>query len=194
MFIVDTYGMLVDARIIAARRVAIERDPMHLIHGIVVHQTGAGTAHSTLESYKRSGANGAHFLIEKDGACYQTASLYRQTWHIGKLKSRCLVEQRCSAAEQQALRAFNPQAEHQHEIAKSHPQRFPSNQDSIGIELVGALLAGEDVYEPVTPQQNRSLRWLIAGLSALLDVSLSEVFRHPEISRKNPSEAGTAKW
>lgn len=194
MFIVDTYGMLVDSRIIAARRTAIEHDPINIIHGIVVHQTGASTAQSTLESYKNSGAGGGHFLIDKSGACYQTASLYRQTWHVGKLKSRCLMEQRCSVPEQQALRAFNPLAEHQHEMTKAHPLRFPSNQDSIGIELVGALLAGSDVYETVTPQQNRSLRWLISGLSVLLRVSLTEVFRHPEISRKNPSEAGTATW
>jgi N-acetyl-anhydromuramyl-L-alanine amidase AmpD len=194
MFIVDIHGMLVDSRIIAARRTAVERDAMNAIHGMVVHQTGAGTAHSTLESYKKPGANGAHFLIDKDGACYQTASLSRQTWHVGKLKSRCLMEQRCVAAELPSLRAFDPLAQHRHEMAKVHPLRYPSNQDSIGIELVGALLAGEEVYESVTPQQNRALRWLIAGLSSLLKIPLSEVFRHPEISRKNPSEAETAKW
>ena len=96
--------------------------------------------------------------------------------------------------EQQVLRAFDPLAEHKLEMAKAHPARFPSNQDSVGIELVGGLLAGEDVYETVTPQQNRTLRWLINGLSTLLEVSLNEVFRHPEISRKNPSEAETARW
>lgn len=193
MFIVDTYGMLVDSRITSARRTAIERDDMNLVHGIVVHQTGAGTAHSSLESYKKAGANGAHFLLDKDGACYQTASLCKQTWHVGKLKSRCIMEQRCSATELLALRTFDPQAEHRREMTKLFPLRFPSNQDSVGIELVGALVA-EDVYEPVTPQQNRALRWLVAGLGALLKVPLSEVFRHPEISRKNPSEASTAKW
>jgi N-acetyl-anhydromuramyl-L-alanine amidase AmpD len=194
MFIVDIHGMLVDSRIISARRTAIEHADMTRVSGIVVHQTGAATAQSTLESYKRAGAHGAHFLLDKDGACYQTASLHKQTWHVGKLRSRCLLEQRCTASEQRALAKFDPLAEHRHEARKAHPLRFPSNQDSIGIELVGELRVEEDIYETVTPQQNRTLGWLVAGLTALLKVPLREVFRHPEISRKHPTEASTARW
>ena len=29
--------------------------------------------------------NGAHFLIDRDGAVYQTASMHKKTWHVGKL-------------------------------------------------------------------------------------------------------------
>jgi N-acetyl-anhydromuramyl-L-alanine amidase AmpD len=114
-------------------------------------------------------ANGAHFLIDKDGTIYQTASLFRQTWHVGKLRARCLAEHRCSATEHQALRHFNPRTEHRMEMAKQVPERYPSNEDSIGIELVGAVVAGngqntaeQGIYEAVSEQQNASLRWLIA--------------------------------
>src|SRR5260221_2436758 len=49
----------------------IERGEMKEIHGIIVHQTGGSTAQSSIDSYKNPSANGAHFLIEKDGTIYQ---------------------------------------------------------------------------------------------------------------------------
>ena len=38
------------------------------------------------------------------------------------------------------------------------------------------------------------LKWLIRELEETLDVSSQEIYRHPEIARKNPSEARTAEW
>jgi N-acetyl-anhydromuramyl-L-alanine amidase AmpD len=146
-------------------------------------------------------ANGAHFLIDKDGTIYQTASLFRQTWHVGKLRARCLAEHRCSATEHQALRHFNPRTEHRMEMAKQVPERYPSNEDSIGIELVGAVVAGngqntaeQGIYEAVSEQQNASLRWLIAELASTFGIPMTEIFRHPVVSRKNPTEAKSALW
>ncbi len=86
-------------------------------------------------------------------------------------------------------------------MAKSVPDRFPSNEDSIGIELVGAALPrgnsipeDKKVYETVTAQQNDSLKWLISELTITLKVPMTEIFRHPQASWKNPTEASTAKW
>jgi N-acetyl-anhydromuramyl-L-alanine amidase AmpD len=193
VLLIDQSGMVQDARVRATRQVTIERGDMQFVHGIIVHQTGGATAASSLSSYKVSGATGAHFLIERDGAIYQTASLYKKTWHVGKLKARCVLEQRCTPIELAGLRKFNPTAENQREKAKRVPARFPSNDDSIGIELVGRVLANGD-YEAVAARQNASLQWLVAELQVTLRVPVSEVFRHPEVSRKNPSEARTAKW
>lgn len=47
---------------------------------------------------------------------------------------------------------------------------------------------------PVVKQQNASLRWLIAELTSTFGVPMSEVFRHPLVSRKNPSESKSALW
>src|SRR5690606_8060251 len=47
-----------------------------VVNGIVVHQTGGSTAQSTFNSYRNS-TTGAHFLVEKDGKIYQTASLHK---------------------------------------------------------------------------------------------------------------------
>ncbi|URF03179.1 hypothetical protein M5D45_11565 [Cupriavidus campinensis] len=50
------------------------------------------------------------------------------------------------------------------------------------------------IYENVTTQQNASLRWLIAELVATFNVSTGEIYRHPQVSYKNPTEASTAVW
>jgi hypothetical protein len=42
-----------------------------------------------------------------------------------------------------ALRHFSARAEHRMEMAKHVPQRYPSNADSVGIEIVGAVVAAE---------------------------------------------------
>ncbi|MFK8258078.1 N-acetylmuramoyl-L-alanine amidase [Erwinia sp. AnSW2-5] len=88
------------------------------------------------------------------------------------------------------------------ERKKNWPDRFPANTDSIGIEIVGEAFKTEDlkkypdgrVYETVNQQQAESLKWLIRELRSTLQVSTSEVFRHPEIARKNITEASSAKW
>lgn len=190
---IDPQGMCLHPKIRLARSTHIERGDMAKVAGIIVHQTGGSTAQSSLDSYRNPSANGAHFLIERDGTIHQTASLLKQTWHVGKLKSRCVLDQRCTPAELQALKTFNPTAEHRRESAKSVPDRFPSNSDSIGIELVG-IADAKGVYETVPPAQNDALKWLIGELRTLLGVPLSEVFRHPDVSRKNPTEASTAQW
>jgi len=201
MLHIDKRGVVVDTRIVKAISPTIERGSMTVIRGIIVHQTGAATAQSSLESYKRAGANGAHFLIDKDGTIYQTASVKKKTWHIGKLKSRCVLEVKCSMEEKKLNTKFNPSLESKREMKKSVPDRFPSNQDAIGIELVGeALPRGTSIpeeqktYEPVTEAQNKGHGWLVRELAVTLNLPLTEVFRHPTVSRKNPSEASTARW
>lgn len=201
MLLIDVNGVAIDARISRSRSSNIERDGMKIVHGIIVHQTGGATSQSALDSYKKPSATGAHFLIDRDGTIYQTASLYKQTWHTGRLKARCLLEKRCTPVELNMLRRFNPGKENQREMKKQVPDRFPSNQDSIGIELVGEALPrgnsvpdSKKIYQAVTDAQNASLKWLISELTVTLKVPMSEIFRHPDISRKNPTEANTAKW
>jgi N-acetyl-anhydromuramyl-L-alanine amidase AmpD len=194
MLHVDSQGYILNARVKRAPRPLIEHGVLHRISGIIVHQTGGASGASSLSSYTLQNANGAHFLIDKDGTIYQAASLYRQTWHVGKLRARCLAEHRCSSAELDALRHFSPTAEHRREMAKHVPQRYPSNEDSVGIEIVGAVVAGQGVYETVNAQQTASLHWLVAELTATFRIPMTEIFRHPVVSRKNSSEAESALW
>lgn len=198
MFLIDNHGKVIHTKIKQAISVAIQKRPLRKIRGIIVHQTDSPTANSTLNGYK-NGNSGAHFLIAKNGTIYQTASLLYQTWHVGRLKARCFVKMQCSPVELALLKKFNPRNEHRREMAKTVPFRFPSNEDSIGIEIVGEALPknvpdNQKVYEPVTTEQNNSLIWLVQELRFVLKTPVSEVFRHPTVSRKNPTEAATAKW
>jgi N-acetyl-anhydromuramyl-L-alanine amidase AmpD len=201
MLHVDALGYVLNPRVQRAPRPLIERGVLQQISGIIVHQTGGASGASSLSSYTRQNATGTHFLIDKDGTIYQTASLSRQTWHVGKLRARCVAEFNCSPTELKALKRFNPTNEHRMEMAKHVPQRYPSNEDSVGIEIVGAVVAGQGqnpaeqgVYETVNEQQNASLHWLISELTSTFGIPMTEIFRHPVVSRKNPTEAGSALW
>jgi N-acetyl-anhydromuramyl-L-alanine amidase AmpD len=115
----------------------IERGPMDKVNGIVVHQTGGSTAGSAFSSYSKKNANGAHFLIDKEGKIYQTASLLKKTDHVGWVQSRCLQKKSCAPTEFKRISKLKIHPLHRHEITKKWPDRFPFNNDSIGIELVG---------------------------------------------------------
>ncbi len=209
--------MVISSRIQPRRFNVIERTAMASVTGIIIHQTGSSDEQSVFSSYTRGG-NGAHFLITKNGTIYQTASLNLRTNHVGPLKARCLAEHRCTAAEFKKSVKFSQASSVERmnriEMTKTVPARYPSNTDSIGIEIVGlaslppgitmptglskaqqdAFLGEKAVYESVTRSQNISLRWLVDELIDTLHVSSSEVHRHPDVSRKNTTEASTAVW
>lgn len=198
MLVIDDKGHVTDARVKLELRPLLERGPMDVVHGIIVHQTDASTAKSSLDAYKVRPI-GAHFLIDKDGTIYQTASVKQRVNHVGKLRARCVAEHSCRPAEEKRINAMTPTARNRYEMTKSVPDRYPSNTDSIGIELVGKSSpppsgSGDAVYESVTAEQNASLAWLISGLSQALKFDVHEVFRHPTASQKTPSEASTARW
>ncbi|MDE1148451.1 MAG: peptidoglycan recognition family protein [Azospirillaceae bacterium] len=196
--ILDADGWAVDGRIEKKPFPGLNHGRMEIIDGIVVHQTGAKTIMSTFNSYGfgKGDTKGAHFLIDKDGKIYQTASTSWLLWHVGQLKARCAIEYKCSPVEAKLVLGFKHADINRLEKGKSFPDRFPENKDSIGIELVGAPLDQSDdaPYETVTDQQNKSLSWLVSELRLKFEVPLQEVYRHPQLSYKNPHEAETAKW
>ncbi|WP_080401845.1 N-acetylmuramoyl-L-alanine amidase [Burkholderia ubonensis] len=200
MLSIDSNGMVVSSRVRQVRKTQIERGAMQMVSGIIVYQTGGSTAASAFSSYKNASANGAHFLIEKDGTIYQAASLKKQTWHVGRVKARCVAEMRCTPVELEQLRRFDPRGENRREMRKAVPDRYPSNTDSIGVELVGEALPLDEpvperrTYVAAPEAQNDSLRWLIHELSITLNVPMAEVFRHPTVSRKNDTEAARVQW
>ena len=65
MLRIDQDGMVLDARVRLRRFGTLERGPMVVVNGIIVHQTGGATAQSTFNSYQKS-LFGAHFLVDKD--------------------------------------------------------------------------------------------------------------------------------
>ncbi len=137
--IIDADGMFRSPRVTAKRSLTIEHGDLSAVLGIIVHQTGGASAVSALDSYKQAGANGAHFLIDKDGTIFQTASVHKQAHHVGKLRARCLVEHTCSAAEIIAYRHFDPSGMHKHELTKSVPDRYPGKAKASASNWSAAL-------------------------------------------------------
>ncbi len=201
MLKIDPFGMLINPKIKHKRFLGIEKKTMTHINGLVVHQTHSSTSQETFNSYT-NGSNGAHFLIDKDGTIYQTASILKSTNHVGKIKSRCFVEHRCDPVETEKIgkMSFSQRVKYfAVEKKKKFPNRYPMNADSIGIEIVGKALSNKDpqkgpVYETLTAEQNASLKWLLQELSMSLSISMKEIYRHPEIGYKNPTEASSAQW
>jgi N-acetyl-anhydromuramyl-L-alanine amidase AmpD len=193
---IDENGIIDHERVIVKIFPNIEREKLKGINGIIVHQTDGTTASSTFNSYSRKGANGAHFLIDRGGEIYQTASIYNRANHVGILKSRCLATQVCSPTEFKIVSRMETQYHHlsSREYRKSFPERYPGNFDSIGIEIVGRMDRETNIYENVNDNQNSSLKWLIKELYTTLKISPSEIYRHPVLSPKMPTEAETAKW
>ena len=106
------------------------------------------------------------------------------------------MEQTCSPKEAKALKGLSLSAINEHEKLKAVPERYPSNDDAIGIELVaGAEGRGPSpAFQAATPEQNASLAWLVGALREHFQVPPNEVFRHPQVSYKDPHEAETARW
>ena len=201
MLQIDQNGAVINDRISRNLIPNIEHGAMPVVHGIIVHQTGGSTAASALASYRNDSRGlGAHFLIDRDGSISQTASVRKQCHHVGPLKARCLAENRCSPEERRLLAGpMRPTAESRRERAKQVPDRYPGNEDAIGIELVGEshpspIPHQDPIYVSVTAAQNSSLAWLIRELQATLNMAATEVFRHPTVSRKAATEASTARW
>ena len=196
-------GKFVDTNVTQKIYSGLHKGKLSTIHAIVVHQTGAATAQHTFNSYGNS-SNGAHFLIDKKGQIYQTALLDQKTYHIGSIRSRCIETKECSKAELSVANAIylkkglsypvRVKTLYKHEKPKSYTNRYPTNGDSIGIEIVGEYDKQRKIYESVNAKQNASLKWLVNELSTHLSLKQGDIYRHPDVSHKQPSEASTAVW
>jgi N-acetyl-anhydromuramyl-L-alanine amidase AmpD len=196
-------GKLIASRVIDKVTSKIEKGALTRVNAIIIHQTGSDSADSSLSSYS-GGVNGAHFLIDKDGIIFQTARINQKCWHVGNIKSRCSELKTCNAedlkeinsilfkkGESYELRVRNLS---QHEAKKTYPQRYPTNDDALGIELVGRFDAKSGSYDTVTRPQNESLIWLVSVLEAGLGLTNDDIYRHPQVSYKQTSEAESANW
>ena len=199
MTTINKEGMLVDKTVILKRYPNIEHGLLSGVHAIVVHQTDTSAAQHTFNSYN-AGGNGAHFLIDKDGTIYQTASMSKRCYHVGRLiRSKCLAidKKTCTSPNMAKMLAMSwgnqIKAIDSDERTKEYPDRYPVNTDSIGIELVGKHI-DDKIYEVVTAFQNNSLQWLVSELYKHFSLTSSDIYRHPTVSYKNPGEASTATW
>ncbi|KTC63017.1 N-acetylmuramoyl-L-alanine amidase [Pseudomonas fluorescens ABAC62] len=196
---INDEGMMVSNKVESRRFQSIEHGDLRNIRALVLHQTDAQTAQHTFNGYRFKGS-GAHFLIEKNGVIYQTASLKKRCFHVGRfIRSKCLANHRstCDVNRINNIQALTwtlqIRALDKYERTKNYPHRYPMNSDSLGIELVGKHLDASR-YEAITAMQNQSLQWLVAQLYSHFNLTSEDVYTHPQISYKHPGEASSAVW
>jgi hypothetical protein len=201
-------GFAVDRRIEPAVT-GLEKSPIRGYKGIIVHQTGDSAVvpvANVIKYWARTKGSGTHFIIDRNGTVYQTASIKFQCWHVGKLRPRCKLPAdqdpaRPSPAPSCPYPYYGPSmtsaqrdAISSAEAARSVPARFPSNSDSIGIEVMAAAPPPGHKYEAASAAQNLSLKWLVQSLIATFKIDPREVWRHPVASYKEAEECRTCQW
>ena len=187
---VDKDGYLTDPAITRNTIAALEKGELAQINAVVLHRTEGANAQSALDSFKSG--TGTHFLIDKDGTIYQTASLDEKTQHVGKIKSRCMEDGTCTPEEAKTIKdmGWAPGKLHEHEAAKDYPDRFPMNKDSVGIEVVGRYNEATKTWDAPTPEQQASIAKLVGVLQTTYGLENNDVYQHDKISYKTPGEGG----
>jgi N-acetyl-anhydromuramyl-L-alanine amidase AmpD len=211
-------GLLVDSRITPKLRPRVEHGALDLnkVVAIVLHQTNGPTANSTLHSWKKK-QTGAHFLIDRggaeytdeetglvkqtvDGKIYQTARLDRVCWHVGLIRSRCLATLHCVApkgqkpTKEQRIKGLGAVSRHEHK--KAYPARYPTSNDSIGIEIVTMSDAKTGAYPKPTRAQAEAVIWLIKAIvEHIPGIDSDDIYEHGKMSPKDPGlSEGTGVW
>jgi hypothetical protein len=189
-------GFIADPRVVDKRVAELEHGAMTKVDAIVLHQTDSSSMNL---SHAKTDGIGAHFYIEKDGTIYQTARLDQSVYSVGKIRSRCDESNTCSPQEKTAIDALmqsptpfgaKVKALNTREQAKDYPDRYPTNGDSVAIEVVGKFDAQTKKFERPTAEQTESLKWLTQALSTHFDLDLQkDVYRHSDISYKQADEA-----
>lgn len=165
---------------------ALEREPMSAVNAIVLHRTEGPSLDSALSEWRKS-HNGTHFIIDKNGLIHQTASLNHHTNHVGRIRSRAEEEGTASAEESKELKGYGVSQTHSHENTKSYPDRFPTNRDSVGIEVVANYNKARG-WDVTTPEQKESLNRLVDVLKCEYGLSHQDIYEHDKISYKTQDE------
>lgn len=194
MLVIDKTGWISNPKINKEPRAAIEHSPLPVINAIVLHRTGSGTATSVLNAWKTQ-KEGTHFLISETGKVYQTASVKKQCWHVGKLYSRCRSVSSCSEDDAKAIENILHKKNTgwgkkfrlvtRHELKKEYPIRFPHNHDSLGIEVVGLISKDNEIYEIPNKEQLSSLFWLLEEILSTYPLSVKDIYAHGRIAHKD---------
>lgn len=195
----DAKGHLADRGIIWEPIENISHAPMPQVNAIVLHRTASRTARGTLDTWRtREAGTGAHFLIDRDGTIQQTVSVDRQAWHVGAIRSRGEVEGTITPEDQRELSAArNSQAEWRGtavravsriESGRPYPERYPTNADSIGIEVVARYHPDTQRWDDPTLEQTMAITRLVESLQRNFGLTDEDVYAHDAISRKTPGE------
>lgn len=194
----DKDGWITNLKVHKEHRPTIEKSPIGTITAIVLHRTGSNNALSVLNAWKNK-PEGTHFLISETGKIFQTASLNKQCWHVGKLYSKCRINSSCEKSDAEAIENILHMKNTRwgkkfklvtrHELKKDYPARFPHNLDSLGIEVVGVISQKSETYQTPNKLQLNSLFWLVDELISLYGLSIKDLYAHGQIAHKDEKKS-----
>ncbi len=194
MLFIDENGWVDNPKINKEHRPAIEHSPIVAINAVVLHRTNTGTATSVLNAWETQ-KEGTHFLISERGEIFQTASLKKQCWHVGKLYSKCRTVSSCSKEDAKTIEDILHKKNTnwgkkfrlvtRHELKKDYPIRFPHNHDSFGIEIVGVYSKDKSAYPAPNELQLDPLFWLLDEIISIHSLSIKDIYAHGEIAHKD---------
>ncbi|WP_218057390.1 peptidoglycan recognition protein family protein, partial [Gilliamella sp. Fer1-1] len=158
-------------------------------NAIVLHRTfSKGSAINVIENTWKSPWNkdniGAHFVIDKDGTIYQVVSLKKYANHVGKIRPRCALTGNCDST----YKSKTLREQYLSELKKDYPERYPYNQDSIGIEVVAWWDDKTKLWDDATPQQLESIRNLVIFLQKEFNLNDKDLYQHQCIAYKTSGE------
>jgi N-acetyl-anhydromuramyl-L-alanine amidase AmpD len=181
----STFKKLPNVTVTDNRINVLEKGPLTKVDAVILHRTGGTSVEGALR-HAKSDQVGTHYYIAKDGTIYQTASLDKYTYNIGKIKSKCKEDPTtCTAIELQDARAVSGIKNlHDHEAKKAYPKRYPTNQDAVGIEVVANYDPQTKTYEAATPEQLAAVHTLVEALKTEYGLSNADVYQHDKISYK----------
>lgn len=212
------YDVREDCKIILKRMEVLEHGELkkEVVSGIVLHQTNGETAMSTLTRYHADDLGnkivssifgkqakdgiGAHFLISPSGMIYQTARIDKICYHVGPyINSLCQRKNFCEKNQTDLYKNIMSDSKLDEkgkwkaitDIEKNKPghERYPKNDDSIGIETVGMPPDGVN-YPRASAEQITSIKWLLKLLLQYFNLKDDRVFAHGEISPHKQSSEG----
>jgi len=96
----------------------------------------------------------------------------------------------CSAGEAKLIkgRGWNPTKVYNHEKVKAYPEKYPTNEDSVGIEVVAMYDESTKTWDAPIPEQTESIKVLVRILKKAYSLDDADVYAHDTISRNTEGE------
>lgn len=161
----------------------LEDEPLSQPKAIIIHRTNTADAQSVIRSYESGRTLGTEYLVDIDGTIIRTSKAGFSTSHVGKLRERSPRPGRTSSTYRDI---------HAYELQNfEYPQRYPSNEETIGIEVAGEAVAnpnGEMSYPKPNVLQISAVQRLVRYLLDLYDLTYDDVYSHEEVSYRTANE------
>lgn len=148
------------------------------VHAIVLHRTDSDTVLSALNSASNMAA--AHLYVDKNGDVYHKINFAQKAPHVGRIRKR---------SDTKTASTTEVFAE---EKKKDYPERYPYNEDSIGIEVVGKSIDSSYYLAPTDIEQIKAVARLVNFLTEYFSLSKDDdIYGHEIISSKSKGDGQT---